>query len=122
MRATSAKISSSSSTKSGRTRTPRSRRSPSRPRPPLHRRNRMPEPTPLPETPKLRSILEALIFAAEEPLTLDDLEELFPGAPKEELQQALDDVASRWETEDRGLQVLRVAGGYRLTTRPDLGE
>jgi segregation and condensation protein B len=82
----------------------------------------MPEPTPLPETPKLRSILEALIFAAEEPLTLDDLEELFPGAPKEELQQALDDVASRWETEDRGLQVLRVAGGYRLTTRPDLGE
>ena len=82
----------------------------------------MPAPTPLPETPKLRSILEALIFAAEEPLTLDDLEELFPGAPKEELQQALDDVASRWETEDRGLQVLRVAGGYRLTTRPDLGE
>ncbi|HYV18160.1 MAG TPA: SMC-Scp complex subunit ScpB [Verrucomicrobiae bacterium] len=82
----------------------------------------MPEPTPLPETPKLRSILEALIFAAEEPLTLDDLEELFPGAPKEELQQALDDVTSRWETEDRGLQVLRVAGGYRLTTRPDLGE
>ncbi|HEV8199555.1 MAG TPA: SMC-Scp complex subunit ScpB [Candidatus Polarisedimenticolia bacterium] len=82
----------------------------------------MPEPTPLPETPKLRSILEALIFAAEEPLTLDDLEELFPGAPKETLQEALDDVASRWETEDRGLQVLRVAGGYRLTTRPDLGE
>lgn len=82
----------------------------------------MPEPTPLPETPKLRSILEALIFAAEEPLTLDDLEELFPGAPKEALQEALDDVASRWETEDRGLQVLRVAGGYRLTTRPDLGE
>ncbi|HET8946021.1 MAG TPA: SMC-Scp complex subunit ScpB [Candidatus Polarisedimenticolia bacterium] len=82
----------------------------------------MPEPTPLPETPKLRSILEALIFAAEEPLTLDDLEELFPGAPKEALQEALDDVASRWEAEDRGLQVLRVAGGYRLTTRPDLGE
>jgi len=82
----------------------------------------MPEPTPLPEAPKLRSILEALIFAAEEPLTLDDLEELFPGAPKESLQEALDDVASRWETEDRGLQVLRVAGGYRLTTRPDLGE
>ena len=82
----------------------------------------MPEPTPLPEAPKLRSILEALIFAAEEPLALDDLEELFPGAPKESLQEALDDVASRWETEDRGLQVLRVAGGYRLTTRPDLGE
>jgi segregation and condensation protein B len=82
----------------------------------------MPEPTPLPEAPKLRSILEALIFAAEEPLSLDDLEELFPGAPKEALQEALDDVASRWESDDRGLQVLRVAGGYRLTTRPDLGE
>jgi len=83
----------------------------------------MPEPNaPLPDAPKLRSILEALIFAAEEPLTLGDLEELFPSAPKESLQEALDAVAAQWETGDRGLQVLRVAGGYRLTTRPDLGE
>ena len=82
----------------------------------------MPEPTPLPDAPKLRSICEALIFAAEEPLTLSDLEELFPGAPKEALQEALDDVAAHWEAGERGLQVLRIAGGYRLTTRPDLGE
>jgi segregation and condensation protein B len=83
----------------------------------------MPEPNaPLPDAPKLRSILEALIFAAEEPLTVGDLEELFPSAPKESLQEALDAVAAQWETGDRGLQVLRIAGGYRLTTRPDLGE
>jgi segregation and condensation protein B len=78
--------------------------------------------TALPEATKLRSILEALIFAAEEPLTLADLEELFPGAPKEQLQEAIDAVAAQWDGGDRGLQVLRVAGGYRLTTRPDLGE
>src|SRR5262245_57600712 len=71
---------------------------------------------------RLRAIVEALVFAAEEPLTLDDLEDLFPDEGREVLQSALDDVAALWEAPDRGLQVIRVAGGYRMTTRSELGE
>lgn len=71
---------------------------------------------------RLRAIVEALVFAAEEPLTLDDLEDLFPDEGRETLQSALDDVAALWESPDRGLQVIRVAGGYRMTTRSELGE
>jgi segregation and condensation protein B len=71
---------------------------------------------------RLRAIVEALVFAAEEPLTLDDLEDLFPDEGRETLQSALDDVAALWESSDRGLQVIRVAGGYRMTTRSELGE
>lgn len=71
---------------------------------------------------RLRAIVEALVFAAEEPLTLDDLEDLFPDEGRDTLQTALDDVAALWESADRGLQVIRVAGGYRMTTRSELGE
>ena len=77
---------------------------------------------PLDEGLRLRAIVEALVFAAEEPLTLDDLKDLFPKAAGETLQAALDDVMRRFESDDRGLQILRVAGGYRMTTRSELGE
>ncbi|OLE66642.1 MAG: SMC-Scp complex subunit ScpB [Acidobacteria bacterium 13_1_20CM_2_68_7] len=71
---------------------------------------------------RLRAIVEALVFAAEEPLTLDDLIDLFPAAGREILQTALDGVRSACEPEERGLTVQRVAGGYRMATKPELGE
>src|SRR5512145_1745561 len=71
---------------------------------------------------RLRAIVEALVFAAEEPLTLEDLQDLFPDTEAPALQAALDDVAQSCESAERGLQVIRVAGGYRMTTRADLGE
>ena len=71
---------------------------------------------------RLRAIVEALVFAAEEPLTLADLRDLFPDTESPDLQAALDDVAKACESSERGLQVIRVAGGYRMTTRADLGE
>jgi segregation and condensation protein B len=76
---------------------------------------------PLPEADQLRAVVEALVFAAEEPLTLGDLKELFPGAATDSLQEALDDVIRFWEGPERGLQIIKVAGGCRMTTRPELG-
>jgi segregation and condensation protein B len=70
----------------------------------------------------LRAILEALVFAAEEPLTLADLVDLFPGVDEGSFQEALEELARLYEEPGRGLQVTRVAGGYRMTTRGELGE
>ena len=81
----------------------------------------MPETAP-PRGGRLQAILEALVFAAEEPLTIDDLVNLFPGADRDALQAALDAVSRTCDSEERGLMVQRVAGGYRMTTKPDLGE
>src|SRR3989441_6094217 len=90
------------------------------------RRSGRPAPT-MPETApprggRLQAILEALVFAAEEPLTIDDLVNLFPGADRDALQAALDAVSRTCDSEERGLMVQRVAGGCRMTTKPDLGE
>ena len=75
-----------------------------------------------PRGDRLRAIVEALVFAAEEPLQLEDLVDLFPGTDAETLRAALEVVAVSCETEERGLMVQRVAGGYRMTTKPHLGE
>ena len=82
----------------------------------------MPEKPAVPQGARLRAIVEALVFAAEEPLIMDDLLDLFPGTDRETLQAVLEGVAGSCEAEDRGVMVQRVAGGYRMTTKPDLGE
>ena len=75
-----------------------------------------------PDPAMLRAIIEALIFAAEEPLTLEDLTELFPGAGVTVLREALTELTQSCQSRERGLQVSHVAGGYRLTTKGELGE
>jgi segregation and condensation protein B len=75
-----------------------------------------------PQGDRLRAIVEALVFAAEEPLMIDDLVDLFPDSDREILVATLDSVVRSCEMEERGVMVQRVAGGYRMTTKPDLGE
>ena len=82
----------------------------------------MREATATPAEGRLKAIVEALVFAAEEPLTLDDLVDLFPAAGKETLQSVLDNLVRNCEAEDRGLMVQQVAGGYRMATRPEIGD
>jgi segregation and condensation protein B len=75
-----------------------------------------------PQGGRLQAIVEALVFAAEEPLTIEDLVELFPTTGRDALQAAVEAVARGCEPEERGLTVQRVAGGYRIGTKADLGE
>ena len=70
----------------------------------------------------LGALVEALVFAAEEPLTLQDLLELFPSVGEGGLQGALDALTRACEAPDRGLRVQQVAGGYRMATKPEFGE
>ncbi|MEE9291472.1 MAG: SMC-Scp complex subunit ScpB [Acidobacteriota bacterium] len=82
----------------------------------------MPDPPSPPQDRKdLHTIVEALIFACEEPLTIDDLADLFPKETRDGLEEALEEVGRSYAEARRGLQVVRVAGGYAITTRPDLG-
>jgi segregation and condensation protein B len=70
---------------------------------------------------ELRAILEALIFASPEPLTPKAIFKLLDSEPKEDVLAAL---AALKEDYSRpgGLQLVEVAGGYQIATRPDLHE
>jgi segregation and condensation protein B len=69
----------------------------------------------------LKPIIEALIFASPEPLPEKTLLKLLEGEPKEDVEAAL---ALLKQDYDRpgGLQLVEVAGGYQIVTRPELNE
>ena len=70
---------------------------------------------------ELKPIIEALIFASPDPLTPKTLFQLLDGEPREDVERALD--ALRADYEQRGgLQMVQVAGGYQICTRPELHE
>jgi segregation and condensation protein B len=69
----------------------------------------------------LKPIIEALIFASPEPIALKTLYKLLDGEPKEDVDAALAAVRADYERAC-GLQIVEVAGGYQLTTKPELHE
>ena len=70
---------------------------------------------------ELKAILEALIFASPEPLTPKAIHKILDNQPKEDIQAALADLKRDYERPG-GLQLVEVAGGYQIVTRPDLHE
>jgi len=70
---------------------------------------------------ELRAIVEALIFASPEPITPKTLYKLLASESKDSVSAAVNDL--RLEYLNRpGLQFVDVAGGYQITTRPELHE
>jgi segregation and condensation protein B len=69
----------------------------------------------------LKPIVEALIFASPEPLTLKSLCKLLDGEPKEDVEAALASIRADYDRPG-GLQLVEVAGGYQIVTRPELHE
>jgi segregation and condensation protein B len=69
----------------------------------------------------LKAIIEALIFASPEPVTVKALIKLLEGETREDIVAALDAVKIDYERPG-GLQLVEVAGGYQIVTRPELHE
>jgi segregation and condensation protein B len=70
----------------------------------------------------LRSLVESLLFVAEGPLTLSRLAEVIDGAAKGEIKAALDQIGADLETNQRGIRLAEVAGGYQLRTAKENAE
>jgi len=78
----------------------------------------------------LKAQLEAIIYAAETPVTLDQLIELVKdsvtseGAAdstevKSRVRLALEELVADYYAPDRGIEIRQVAGGYRMSTKPE---
>ena len=71
---------------------------------------------------ELHASLEALLFATDRPLRLEEASEILGGVSEENLREVLEDLLAEYRHPDRGLQIQKVAGGYRIGTRPEQGE
>ncbi len=68
------------------------------------------------------AVLEALLFVADEPLTPDQVSGIFGDRDADDVRAMVQVLNGRYGSEGSALRVEEVAGGFRLTTRPDLAE
>lgn len=69
----------------------------------------------------LKSVVEALIYASPEPVTMKALVKLLDTEPKEDVEAAVAALRADYERPG-GLQVVEVAGGFQIVTRPEFHE
>lgn len=68
---------------------------------------------------EMKQIIEAAMLTAGQPLSLDDLLKLFAGRmERATLRMLLDELKQDWE--DKTLELVQVASGYRFQAKPEL--
>ena len=67
---------------------------------------------------ELQRIVEALLFAADTPLSLMELRELLGENRREDIERAIESIVQAYRQEDRPIQVIEIAGGYQFTSKP----
>ena len=76
-----------------------------------------PEPVSSMSADERKAALEAIIYAADEPATIEQLAKAL-GEPKDEVQAALDELVASYASDTRGIEIRGVAGGYKMYTKP----
>jgi segregation and condensation protein B len=71
---------------------------------------------------ELKPIIESLIFVSEDPISLKQLASILEGESVEEIEAACGSLIEDYGARGGGLELRQIAGGYRISTRPDLSE
>jgi len=67
----------------------------------------------------LKEIIEALIFISVEPLTPEKMKEVLTDVSEADIAQALQELATRYESAGGAIRIIQTAGGYVFSTKPD---
>ncbi len=67
---------------------------------------------------RLRAILEAIVYVTDEPLTADQIADAL-GEPRARVAQVLEAIVAEFSLPHHGLTVREVAGGYKMSTKPE---
>jgi len=67
----------------------------------------------------MQAIMEAIIYVADDPVKLEQLREVFPEESSDAIRQALQELVESFNARSGGMLIREVAGGWRMTTRPE---
>jgi segregation and condensation protein B len=65
---------------------------------------------------EIQAALEAIIYAADEPATIDQIAKAL-GLDKPQARQALEQLTATYQSDERGIEVRKVAGGWKFYTK-----
>src|SRR5918996_6398499 len=68
------------------------------------------------EREDVKSILESLLLVADAPQSVQRFSEVIEGVDKATIESALRELQSEFETQNRGIRLAEIAGGYQLRT------
>jgi segregation and condensation protein B len=71
------------------------------------------------EIDELQPVLEAIIYVADDPVKPEQFKEIFPQESFDKIELALGKLVEEFNTRPGGMLIREVAGGYRMTTRPE---
>ena len=71
---------------------------------------------------EIKPIVESLVFAAQEPITLRKLTDIIEGSDSAQIQEAILQLKTDYDAQGRSFQIEEIAGGYQLFTKPDYYE
>jgi segregation and condensation protein B len=75
-------------------------------------------PAPPVEDVELRAVIEAIVYVAEEPLTVAQLSNAL-GQPAERVAELLGQLTAEFDKPEHGLAIREVAGGYKMATKAE---
>jgi segregation and condensation protein B len=74
----------------------------------------------------LKAKVEAIIYAAETPITIDQIVDLVKESESGEVAEvrsnvraAVEELIAEYATENHGIELRQIAGGYRMSTKPE---
>ncbi len=67
---------------------------------------------------ELKAVIEAAIYITDEPLTIDQIAAALQ-QPQERVKEILEALVAEYSAPDRGLSIRELAGGYKMSTKPE---
>jgi segregation and condensation protein B len=71
---------------------------------------------------EMQAIMEAIIYVADDPVKIEQFKDVFPDDSRAHIEQALNALMEAFNERPGGMIIREVAGGYRMTTRPQYHE
>ena len=67
----------------------------------------------------IKTVIEALLFVSERPLALEKIKEVL-GLDTVGIRKKLEELQAEYETANRGMRIIEIAGGFQMITAPHL--
>jgi len=66
----------------------------------------------------LKSVVEALLFASEKPLAIEQMRNALDNLEATEIRKILENLKAEYEQSNRGIRLAEIAGGFQMITAP----
>lgn len=66
----------------------------------------------------VKAVIEALLFASENPLLLEQIRDALDNLETDEIRKALEELKAEYEATNRGMRIIEIAGGFQMISSP----